>query len=106
LALTRTLGTEWARHAIRVVAVAPGPFDSTGAADRLWPSDELREKVRRSIPLGRFATREEVAQAAAWLVSPAAAYVTGECLTLDGGGWLGKGLLGADEPIPKVHRRR
>jgi NAD(P)-dependent dehydrogenase (short-subunit alcohol dehydrogenase family) len=96
LAMTRTLATEWARHSIRVVAVAPGPFDSTGAADRLWPSDELREKVRGSIPLGRFATREEVARAAAWLISPAAAYVTGECLTLDGGGWLGKGLLGAD----------
>jgi hypothetical protein len=106
LALTRTLAVEWARHGIRVVAIAPGPFDSAGAADRLWPSPELEERVRRSIPLGRFARREEVARAAVWLLSDEAAYVTGECLTVDGGGWLGRGILGADEPIPKVRRRR
>lgn len=106
LAMTRTLAVEWARHGIRVVAIAPGPFDSVGAADRLWPSEQLEERVRRAIPLGRFARREEVARAAAWLLSDEAAYVTGECLTVDGGGWLGRGILGADEPIPKVRRRR
>lgn len=106
LALTRTLAVEWARHAIRVVAIAPGPFDSSGAADRLWPSDELEERVRRAIPLRRFASREEVAEACAWLVSDAAAYVTGECLTIDGGAWLGRGILGDGEPIEKVRRRR
>lgn len=106
LAMTRTLAVEWARHGIRVVAIAPGPFTSRGAADRLWPSEELEERVRSSIPLGRFADREEVAGAAAWLVSDEAAYVTGECLTLDGGGWLGRGILGGDEPVPTVRRRR
>jgi NAD(P)-dependent dehydrogenase (short-subunit alcohol dehydrogenase family) len=106
LAMTRTLAVEWARHGIRVLAIAPGPFDSKGSADRLWPSEELEERVRRSIPLGRFASRGEVAGAAAWLLSDAASYVTGECLTLDGGGWLGKGILGAEEPIPKVRRRK
>lgn len=106
LALTRTLGVEWARHGIRVVAIAPGPFESEGAADRLWPSEELEEKVRKNIPLGRFATRQEVARAAAWLASDEASYVTGECLTLDGGGWLGRGILGTDRPIPKIRRRR
>ncbi len=106
LAMTRTLAVEWARHRIRVVAVAPGPFESKGAADRLWPSPALEERVRRSIPLGRFATREEVAAASAWLCSDAAAYVTGECLTVDGGAWLGRGILGGDEPIPKIRRRR
>jgi len=106
LAMTRTLAVEWARHGIRVVAVAPGPFVSQGASDRLWPSAELEERVRRSIPLGRFAERSEVAEACSWMVSDAAAYVTGECLTVDGGGWLGKGVLGADEPVPVVRRRR
>lgn len=106
LAMTRTLAVEWARHRIRVVAIAPGPFESRGAADRLWPSDELEDRVRRGVPLGRFAHREEVAEAAAWLVSDAADYVTGECLTIDGGAWLGKGILGADEPVPTVRRRR
>ncbi len=90
LAMTRTLAVEWARHRIRVVAVAPGPFDSQGAADRLWPKAEL----------------EEVAKACAWLVSDAASYVTGECLAMDGGAWLGRGILGGDEPIPSVKRRR
>ena len=106
LALTRTLAVEWARHRIRVVAVAPGPFDSKGAADRLWPSEELAERVRRRIPLERFASREEVAEACAWLVSDAASYVTGECLTLDGGAWLGRGILGDDTPVEKVRRRK
>jgi len=106
LAMTRTLAVEWARHAIRVVAVAPGAFDSSGAADRLWPSEELRQRVLQAIPAGRFATREEVARAMAWLVSDEAAYVNGECMTLDGGAWLGRGILGADEAIPTVRRRR
>ncbi len=106
LALTRTLAVEWARHKIRVVAIAPGPFDSAGAADRLWPSAELERQVRAGVPLGRFASREEVAAAAAWLVSDAAAYVTGECLTMDGGAWLGKGILGTGEPVPTIRRRR
>lgn len=106
LAMTRTLAVEWAPHGIRVVAVAPGPFDSKGAADRLWPSEDLEERVRRAIPLERFATREEVAEACAWLVSEAASYVTGECLTMDGGAWLGRGILGNDEPIVTVKRRR
>jgi len=110
LALTRTLAVEWARHGIRVVAIAPGAFDSAGASDRLWPSAELEDRVRAAVPLGRFARREEVAEAAAWLLSDAASYVTGECLTIDGGAWLGRGILGASEPssepIPKVRRRR
>jgi len=106
LAMTRTLAVEWARHGIRVVAIAPGAFDSSGAADRLWPDDALRERVRRAIPLGRFADRGEVARAAAWLVSDDASYVTGECLTLDGGAWLGRGILGSDDEIPHVRRRR
>ena len=106
LALTRTLAVEWARHGIRVVAIAPGPFDSKGASDRLWPTEALEERVRRGIPLGRFANREEVAEACAFLVSDGAAYVTGECLTIDGGAWLGRGILGDDETIPKVKRRK
>ncbi len=110
LAMTRTLAVEWARHGIRVVAIAPGAFDSAGAADRLWPSAELENRVRAAVPLGRFARREEVAEAAAWLLSDAASYVTGECLTIDGGAWLGRGILGASEPssepIPKIRRRR
>jgi len=106
LAMTRTLAVEWARHGIRVVAIAPGPFDSEGAADRLWPSAELERRVREGVPLGRFATRAEVARAALWLASAEASYVTGECLTMDGGAWLGRGILGPGERIPSIRRRR
>jgi hypothetical protein len=104
--MTRTLAVEWAAHRIRVVAVAPGPFDSKGAADRLWPSEELAERVRRAIPFERFATREEVAGACAWLVSDDASYVTGECLTMDGGASLGRGFLGGGERVASVKRRK
>jgi NAD(P)-dependent dehydrogenase (short-subunit alcohol dehydrogenase family) len=106
LAMTRTLAVEWARHGIRVVAIAPGAFESRGAADRLWPDPDLEARVRAAVPLRRFADRDEVAGAAVWLISDAAAYVTGECLTIDGGAWLGKGIVGTDRPIPKVRRRR
>jgi NAD(P)-dependent dehydrogenase (short-subunit alcohol dehydrogenase family) len=108
LAMTRTLAVEWARHGIRVVAIAPGPLATDGASDRLWPSEELEEQVRQSIPLKRFATTGEVANAAAYLVSDHASYITGDVMTLDGGGWLGRGVLGhgGDDAIPMVTRRR
>jgi len=108
LAMTRTLAVEWASRGLRAVAVAPGPFESRGAADRLWPSEELETSVRSGVPLGRFASRAEVAEACAYLLSDAASYVTGEVLTLDGGAWLGRGVLGqgvANE-VPVVRRRR
>lgn len=109
LAMTRTLAVEWARHGIRVNGIAPGPLATEGASARLWPSDALEERVRRAIPLGRFATLQEVADAALYLLSDHASYVTGEVLTLDGGGWLGRGVLAGEEPddgVPMVRRRR
>jgi len=107
LAMTRTLAVEWARHRIRVVAIAPGPLATEGASDRLWPSPELEARVRESIPLKRFAKLQEVADAAAYLVSDRAAYTTGDVLTIDGGAWLGRGVIDAGSgEIPVVRRRR
>jgi len=109
LAMTRTLAVEWARHGIRVNGLAPGPLATEGASARLWPSDALEERVRRAIPLGRFAELAEVADAALYLLSDHASYVTGEVLTLDGGGWLGRGILAGEGPedgVPVVRRRR
>jgi NAD(P)-dependent dehydrogenase (short-subunit alcohol dehydrogenase family) len=102
-AMTRTLAAEWAPLGIRVNAVSPGPFESRGAADRLWPSAEAEERVRSTIPLGRFGTAEEVADVIAWLASDAAAWVTGSVVVVDGGWSLPEGLLG---PVEKVRRRR
>src|SRR5207237_1117407 len=89
LAMTRTLAVEWARHKIRVNAMAPGPVDTPGAAARLFPDPAIVEGIRRTVPLRRFATLEEVANAAAYLLSDYASYITGEALVIDGGQWLG-----------------
>ena len=88
LAMTQTLAVEWARHKIRVNAIAPGPVDTPGAAVRLFPDPNIVEGIRKTIPLRRFATLEEVAHAASYLMSDYASYVTGESFVIDGGQWL------------------
>jgi NAD(P)-dependent dehydrogenase (short-subunit alcohol dehydrogenase family) len=91
--LTRTLAVEWARHGIRVNAIAPGPVETEETRSRLWPTGEMREHLLRRIPLGRFGTEEEVAHVCAFLVSDYAAYITGDVLTVDGGAWLERGMF-------------
>jgi NAD(P)-dependent dehydrogenase (short-subunit alcohol dehydrogenase family) len=88
LAMTQTLAVEWARHKIRVNAIAPGPVHTEGASARLFPDPAIEEGIRRTIPLRRFATLDEIANAAAYLLSDYAGYVTGEAFVIDGGQWL------------------
>ncbi len=102
-AMTRTLAAEWASLGIRVNAVSPGPFESEGASDRLWPSPEMEEAVRRQIPLGRFGTAGEIADLIVWLGSDASRWVTGAVWVIDGGWSLPTGLVPGDE---RVRRRR
>lgn len=92
--LTRTLAVEWARHGIRVNALAPGPVDTPQAAEKLWPTEEIRAALLAKIPAGRFGRLEDVTNACAYLVSDYSDYVTGEVLTVDGGSWLEKGMFG------------
>jgi NAD(P)-dependent dehydrogenase (short-subunit alcohol dehydrogenase family) len=87
-ALTRTLAVEWAEHGIRANCICPGPTDTEGAGQALWPTEEDRARVAATVPLARLATPEEVAVWAAALCSPYAGYITGETLTIDGGHWL------------------
>ncbi|HZG70549.1 MAG TPA: 2,4-dienoyl-CoA reductase [Chondromyces sp.] len=89
LTMTRTLAVEWGeKYGIRANAIAPGPIENTGGADRLFGSEEALQRTIESVPLKRVGRPEEIAHLAAFLLSPEADYINGECITLDGGQWL------------------
>jgi NAD(P)-dependent dehydrogenase (short-subunit alcohol dehydrogenase family) len=94
MSMTQTLAVEWARHRIRVNAVAPGPIESPGAAKQLWDTPAAVEKITGMVPLKRWGQPVEVADAVAFLASEGAGFITGETLTIDGGAWLGRGTFG------------
>ena len=93
LAMARTLAVEWGAYNIRVNVLTPGSTNDTGAAGQLFPTEADRERILGSVPPGRFAERIEIANAAAYLLSDYADFITGENLIVDGGRWLGKGHL-------------
>jgi NAD(P)-dependent dehydrogenase (short-subunit alcohol dehydrogenase family) len=84
--MTQGLAKEWARLGIRVNALVPGVVETRFAA-AIHENARLRAAVERQVPMGRVAQPEEMAGAALYLVSDAASYTTGSCLTADGG-WL------------------
>ncbi len=103
LAMTRSLAVEWAKYGMRFNAIAPGPFPTKGAWDRLLPGD-LKDKIdmKNQVPLGRVGDHQELANLAAYLVSDFSAYINGEVVTLDGGEWLkGAGQFNMLEQIPE-----
>ncbi|WP_295793852.1 SDR family oxidoreductase [Mucilaginibacter sp.] len=102
LAMTRSLAVEWGRHGIRCNAIAPGPFPTKGAWERLLPG-AMAEKFdfKNRVPLKRVGEHQELANLAGFLVSDFSGYINGDVITIDGGEWLqGAGQFNALEMVP------
>ncbi|REJ79184.1 MAG: SDR family NAD(P)-dependent oxidoreductase [Acidobacteria bacterium] len=86
-AITRNLAVEWGRYGIRVNGIAPGPIEDTEGMKRLLPP-QLKESLTKRIPLKRFGRIKDIEDAALFICSPAASYISGVTLVVDGGQWL------------------
>jgi NAD(P)-dependent dehydrogenase (short-subunit alcohol dehydrogenase family) len=83
--LTRTAALEYIKHGIRVNAVNPGLIDTQIARDVVSGDEQAYDEIAKHVPIGRAGRSEEIASAVLWLCSPAASYVVGQALTVDGG---------------------
>jgi len=101
LNLVQSLASEWGKYGIRLNAIAPGSFPTEGAWSRLKPRELGGDKENlERIPLGRYGEHAELSNLAAFLLSDFAAYITGACVTIDGGAWLrGAGQFNALERV-------
>lgn len=102
LALTRSLAVEWGKYGIRNNAIAPGPFPTKGAWDRLLPGELARKfDFKTRVPLKRVGQHQELANLAAFLMSDFSSFINGEVITIDGGEWLqGAGQFNGLEAVP------
>jgi NAD(P)-dependent dehydrogenase (short-subunit alcohol dehydrogenase family) len=99
--LTKCLAVEWGPDGVRVNSIAPGAVDDTEGMRRLAPTPEIRKQFTRSIPLQRFATKDEIADLAVFLSSDAARFITGAVVVCDGGqslAGLGVNIMAAMRP--------
>ena len=96
-AVTKNLAVEWGQFGIRVCGIAPGPIAETEGMKRLAPG-EVTQKMTAAIPAGRFGAIDEIAAAAVFLRSRAAAYITGHVLVVDGGHCVATPPLGMSFP--------
>ena len=89
LTFTKSIAAEWAKHGIRCNAVAPGPFPTKGAWDRLVPPGFSKFfDIKKRVPLKRVGEHQELANLSAYLLSEYSGYITGEVVTIDGGEWM------------------
>src|SRR6266498_4184494 len=85
ISFTRTMAQEWAEYRVRVNALAPGWIETEMNEPARQMMPEFNRRVLDSIPLGRWGTPEDVAGAALFMCSPAASFITGSVLVVDGG---------------------
>ena len=88
--MTKSLAVEWARHGIRLNAVAPGPFPTEGAWERLRPGKKIddNDDDTRRIPMGRVGDMEELKNICVFLMADGCEYLTGQTIAIDGAGHL------------------
>jgi len=98
IAMSKTLAVEWGPRNVQVNCLCPGFVDTPQSRTALWPTTEGQQHILRSIPAGRFGTIEETIETGLFLCSPAADYINGEVLVIDGGQWLNKGSFVLPEP--------
>ena len=84
IGLTQQMSIEWGQFGIRVNAIAPGFIDG-GMSSPYYANTRVRERRSGAVPLGRLGTVDDVADAALFLASPEAGYISGHTLTVDGG---------------------
>ncbi len=103
VAMTKSLAAEWGKYGIRLNAIAPGPFPTEGAWSRLMPTPEIEALFEKRIPLRRVGDPAELANLASYLISDAAAFITGDVVTIDGGetAWNGGEFNVLDEVTPE-----
>jgi NAD(P)-dependent dehydrogenase (short-subunit alcohol dehydrogenase family) len=91
-AMTQSLAVEWGPKGIRFNAIAPGPFPTAGAWDRLWPEGAADPNAPAAgNPMGRVGEMHELGNLAAFLMAPGADYLTGQTIAIDGGAFLATG---------------
>lgn len=105
VALTKTLGAEWADRGVRINAVCPGFIDTPQAGERLWPEEWMRRDLLERIPMQGFGCEQDIANAILYLASPLSRYVTGSVLAVDGGESLGQGALKIIRRVGAVRRK-
>ena len=90
-AMTQSLALEWGNRGIRLNAIAPGPFSTKGAWNRLMPNENLARNYTGTVPMGRTGEHSELANLAMFLLADQCAYINGAVIPIDGGQWLNGG---------------